>query len=84
MKNASLVLSDIGALASCCGTAGLDGLTPVGCVVVTLVGMTMFFAGCVLREVDKSQKKARAKALSRREKRKDEFFEVWEACQITE
>lgn len=84
MERISAALTGVGVLAFSCGIAGLDGRTPVGCVVVASVGFVTALAGGLLRKMDKVTKRAKAKALSEQEQRKDEFLKVWEACQISE
>lgn len=82
MKKASLFLSTVGGAAFCCGAAGLDGPTPVGCTIVALTGALVFLTGVILREMHKQDLEEQAKAYSEQEQRKDEFIKVWKACQM--
>lgn len=93
MKRASLFLTTVGGTAFCCGAAGLDGPTPVGCTIVALAGALVFLTGVILREMHKQDLEEQAKAYSnylkrkaeekdRQEKRKATFFEVWKCCKV--
>ena len=82
MKKASLFLSAIGATAFTCGGAGLDGPTPVGCVIVLLAGAVLVASGITLNVMDKIKKQEQAKAKSEQEQRKNELIKVWKACQM--
>ncbi len=82
MKKASSLLFGVGSITMFCGMAGLDGPTPLGCIIVTLTGAVVFIGGITLNAMDKMAKLEQAKELSEQEQRKSEFIKVWQACQM--